>query len=96
MNTTIRYSFGVDVDYYARIGFDSFIRIVDTLGGVTVAVEGPLHDTFLKHEVHLEPSVHHLMRRLYHQALNLELIPKIPSRSCTCSLLSRIERGRIL
>ncbi|MFO7743346.1 MAG: LCP family protein [Anaerolineae bacterium] len=57
---TIRYNLGVDVDYYARIGFDSFIRIVDTLGGVTVAVECPLHDTFIQPELHLEPGMHQL------------------------------------
>lgn len=106
MKATIRYNLGVDVDYYARIGFDSFVKIVDTLGGVTVAVECPLHDTFLKREVHLEPGLHHLngsqalqyarsrhstsdfdrnrrqqqvLRGLYHQALDLGVIPKIPS-----------------
>jgi LCP family protein required for cell wall assembly len=106
MKATIRYNFGVDIDYYARIGFDSFVKIVDTLGGVTVAVECPLHDTFLKREVHLEPGILHLdgaqalqyarsrhstsdfdrnrrqqqvLRGLYRQALNLGVIPKIPS-----------------
>jgi LCP family protein required for cell wall assembly len=106
MKATIRYNFGVDIDYYARIGFDSFVEIVDTLDGVTVAVECPLHDTFLKQEVHLEPGIRHLggtealqyarsrhstsdfdrnrrqqqvLRGLYRQALNLGVIPKIPS-----------------
>jgi LCP family protein required for cell wall assembly len=60
LEATIRYNFGVEIDYYARIGFDSFVKIVDTLGGVTVAVECPLHDTFLKQEVHLEPGIRHL------------------------------------
>lgn len=46
IKATIRHNFGVEVDYYARVGFDSFVRIVDALGGVTVAVECPLHDTF--------------------------------------------------
>ena len=106
LEATIRYNFGVEIDYYARIGFNSFIKIVDTLGGVTVAVECPLHDTFLKNEVHLEPGIRHLdgtqalryvrsrhstsdfdrnrrqqqvLRGLYDQALNLDVIPKIPS-----------------
>ena len=46
MKATIRHNFGVEVDYYTRVGFDSFVKIVDALGGVTVAVECPLHDTF--------------------------------------------------
>jgi len=106
LEATIRYNFGVEIDYYARIGFNSFIKVVDTLGGVTVAVECPLHDTFLKNEVHLEPGIRHLdgtqalryvrsrhstsdfdrnrrqqqvLRGLYDQALNLDVIPKIPS-----------------
>jgi len=106
LEATVRYNFGVEIDYYARIGFDSFVKIVDTLGGVMVAVECPIHDTFLKQEVHLEPGVRHLdgtralqyarsrhttsdfdrhrrqqqvLRGLYRQALNLGIIPKIPS-----------------
>jgi LCP family protein required for cell wall assembly len=64
---TIRHNFGVDVDYYARVGFDSFVRIVDALGGVTVAVECPLHDTFPdsdspagQTDVDYEPGIHTL------------------------------------
>jgi LCP family protein required for cell wall assembly len=67
MKATIRHNFGVDVDYYARVGFDSFVKIVDTLGGVTVAVECPLHDTFPdasspsgQTDIDLEPGIHHL------------------------------------
>ncbi|MFW6135476.1 MAG: LCP family protein, partial [Chloroflexota bacterium] len=103
---TIRYNLGVEVDYYARIGFDSFIRIVDTLGGVTVAVECPLQDSLAGTELVLQPGMHHLdgrqalvyarsrrttsdfdrhrrqqqvLRGLYRRALNLDMIPKIPS-----------------
>jgi LCP family protein required for cell wall assembly len=46
MKATIRHNLGVEVDYYARVGFDSFVKIVDALGGVTVTIECPLHDTF--------------------------------------------------
>ena len=60
MKATIRYNLGVEIDYYARLGFNSFVKIVDTLGGVTVAVECPLHDTFVNPEVHLEPGLHQL------------------------------------
>jgi LCP family protein required for cell wall assembly len=67
MEATIRHNFGIDIDYYARVGFDSFIKIVDALGGVDVAVECPLHDTFPdprspsgQTDVDWEPGIHHL------------------------------------
>ncbi|NLF01864.1 MAG: LCP family protein [Anaerolineales bacterium] len=46
LRATIEYNFGVRIHYYARVGFDDFVRIVNTLGGVDVAVECPLSDTF--------------------------------------------------
>jgi len=67
MKATIRHNFGVEIDYYARVGFDSFVRIVDALGGVTVAIECPLHDTFPdatspsgQTDVDYEPGIHKL------------------------------------
>ena len=67
MEATIRHNFGIRIDYYARVGFDSFVKIVDALGGLDVAVECPLHDTFPdptspsgQTEVDWEPGVHHL------------------------------------
>jgi len=67
MEATVRHNFGVDIDYCARVGLDSFIKIFDALGGVTVAVECPLHDTFPdasspsgQTDVDLEPGMHHL------------------------------------
>jgi LCP family protein required for cell wall assembly len=67
MEATIRHNFGIDIDYHARVGFDSFIKIVDALGGVDVAVECPLHDAFpdpaspsRETEVDWEPGMHHL------------------------------------
>jgi LCP family protein required for cell wall assembly len=46
IKATIEYNLGVRIHYYVRVGFDSFVKIVDTLGGVDVAVECPLSDTF--------------------------------------------------
>jgi LCP family protein required for cell wall assembly len=67
MEATIRHNFGIHIDYYARVGFDSFTKIVDALGGVDVAVECPLHDTFPdpsspsgQTDVDWEPGIHHL------------------------------------
>lgn len=41
---TILYNFGIPIDYYARVGFDGFKQIVDTLGGVEIAVSCQLRD----------------------------------------------------
>lgn len=41
---TIAYNFGLSIDHYARLGFDSFSQVVDTLGGVEVVVNCPLTD----------------------------------------------------
>lgn len=41
---TIAYNFGLSIDHYARLGFDSFSQAVDTLGGVEVIVNCPLTD----------------------------------------------------
>jgi LCP family protein required for cell wall assembly len=46
LKDTVEYNLGIHVQYYVQVGFDGFIRIVDTLGGVNVAVECPLSDTF--------------------------------------------------
>jgi len=46
IKATIEYNFGIPIHYYALVGFDGFIKIVDALGGVDVAVECPLSDTF--------------------------------------------------
>ncbi|MBI3160342.1 MAG: LCP family protein [Chloroflexi bacterium] len=38
LKDTIRYSLGIQVNHVAMVGFDGFIQIVDTLGGVDVPV----------------------------------------------------------
>jgi LCP family protein required for cell wall assembly len=53
---TIEYNFGLSIDHYARIGFDGFKRIVDTLGGVEVVVNCPITDWRLK-SPELDPLV---------------------------------------
>ncbi|NLE43333.1 MAG: LCP family protein [Chloroflexi bacterium] len=112
LRATIEYNLGIRTHYYVRVGFDSFIKIVDALGGVDVAVECPLSDTFPdpdspngQSDIDLMPGIHHLsgkqalwyarsrwstsdfdrnrrqqqvLRSLYHQALSLDIIPKIP------------------
>lgn len=67
IKATIEYNFGIRAHYYARVGFDGFIKIVDALGGVEVAVECPLSDTFPDpdsptgaSDVNWQPGIHHL------------------------------------
>jgi LCP family protein required for cell wall assembly len=67
IKATLEYNLGVRVHYYVQVGFDGFIKIVDTLGGVDVAVECPLSDTFPdpdspngQTDVDWLPGIHHL------------------------------------
>ncbi|HEX9016973.1 MAG TPA: LCP family protein [Chloroflexota bacterium] len=41
---TIEQDFGLDIDYYARVDFRGFEKIVDTLGGIDVDVERAILD----------------------------------------------------
>ncbi|MBC7223530.1 MAG: LCP family protein, partial [Anaerolineae bacterium] len=41
---TIEYNYGVHVDYYVRVNFDGFERIIDTIGGVDIQVEKEIRD----------------------------------------------------
>lgn len=45
---TILYNFGIEIDYYARIGFEGFKQVVDALGGVELVVNCQLRDWRLK------------------------------------------------
>lgn len=44
MRETILYNFGIQVHYYAMIDFSGFKKVIDTLGGVTIAVDCPIQD----------------------------------------------------
>lgn len=44
LEQTILYNFGIPIHYHAQVNFDGFKRIVDLLGGVTMAVSCPLED----------------------------------------------------
>ena len=41
---TIEQNLGIRVHYYVRVGFDSFRKAVDTVGGVDIAVDCPLQE----------------------------------------------------
>jgi LCP family protein required for cell wall assembly len=67
VKATIEYNLGVRVHYFARVDFEGFVKLIDTLGGVDVVVDCELHDTFPdpdaaegQSDIDLEPGVHHL------------------------------------
>lgn len=46
LKQTIEYNLGIHVDYYARVDFAGFMKIVDTLGGIDVIANCPVEDVF--------------------------------------------------
>lgn len=54
VKATIEYNFGIPVHYYAAVDLKGFIKLIDTLGGVTIAVECPFPD------LELEPGIRHM------------------------------------
>jgi len=44
MSTTFEYNFGVKLDYYAKINVFTFLKMIDSLGGIDVAVAYPMTD----------------------------------------------------
>ena len=43
---TLQYNFGIPVQYYARVDFDGFKKLIDTVGGVDITADCPLYDIF--------------------------------------------------
>nr|BBH89489.1 hypothetical protein KTC_42400 [Thermosporothrix sp. COM3] len=60
---TIENQFGIPIDYYAWVGLDGFIKVIDTAGGVDVDVIHPMVDDTYPDDVH--SSDHSGYRRLY-------------------------------
>ncbi len=56
MKETIRYNLGIEIDHYARVDFDDFMRIVEELGGLEVSVDCAIADWRLK-SPDLDPTV---------------------------------------
>ena len=57
LKQTIEYNLGVHVDYYARVDFAGFIKIVDTLGGIDVAANCPIEDVFPDDPISEDPTI---------------------------------------
>ncbi|MDQ7024882.1 MAG: LCP family protein [Anaerolineae bacterium] len=47
MRQTIEYNFGIEIDYYARVDFNSFGAVIDSVGGIDVAVDCAIEDWML-------------------------------------------------
>lgn len=43
---TLQYNFGIPVQYYARVDFDGFKKLIDAVGGVSIVADCPLYDIF--------------------------------------------------
>ncbi len=62
---TVEYNFGIPVDYYVRINFQGFIKLIDLIGGIDVYVEKPINDptypdnNYGYDPLYIEPGWHH-------------------------------------
>jgi LCP family protein required for cell wall assembly len=43
---TLQYNFGIPVQYYARVDFEGYKKLIDAVGGVDVIADCPLYDIF--------------------------------------------------
>jgi LCP family protein required for cell wall assembly len=64
---TIELNLGIPIHYYARINFDGFEKVINTLGGVTVQVDCALEDIFPNRRsatgwsrFSIKPGIYHL------------------------------------
>lgn len=72
LEQTILYNFGIPIHYYARVDFEGYKEVVDTIGGVDINVSCRFHDWRLKspeldpelednwEQFTLEPGIHHM------------------------------------
>lgn len=62
---TVEYNLGVPVNYYVRVNFDGFVKLVDLIGGVDIYVEKVIDDptypgkNYDYDPLHIEPGQHH-------------------------------------
>lgn len=56
LTETIKYNLGLDIDGYARLNFNGFRTLVDSLGGIEIAVDCGIQDWRLR-EPDLDPQV---------------------------------------
>ena len=56
LRQTIFYNFGINVHYYARVNFSGFETIIDTLGGVDIAVDCAYRDYYPVNVLDSDPN----------------------------------------
>jgi LCP family protein required for cell wall assembly len=57
LKQTIQYNLGLHVDYYARVDFAGFMKIIDALGGIDVVADCPLQDVFPDDPITEDPTI---------------------------------------
>lgn len=62
---TIEQDFGIPIDYYAWVGLDGFIKVIDTVGGVDVDVLHPITDDAYPDDVGNTTGDIYAYKRLY-------------------------------
>ncbi len=46
LEQTLQYNFGIPFQYYARVDFEGYKKLIDSVGGVDVVADCPLYDIF--------------------------------------------------
>ncbi len=62
---TIQEDFGIPINYYAWVGLDGFVKVIDTVGGVDVDVLHPITDDTYPDDVGNHTSDIYAYKRLY-------------------------------
>lgn len=62
---TIEEDFGIPINYYAWVGLDGFIKVIDTVGGVDVDVLHPITDGQYPDDVGANANDPYAFKRLY-------------------------------
>ena len=60
VKATIQHNLGIPIHYYVRGSLLALISLVDTLGGIDVAVDCSLYDANFRPPVNLKPGVQHM------------------------------------
>ena len=62
---TIQQDFGIPINYYAWVGLDGFVKVIDTVGGVDVDVTHPITDDTYPDDVGNNTGDIYAYKRLY-------------------------------
>ena len=63
LRTTLAYAFDTEIDYYALVDFEGLVRLIETIGGVSVTLDEPLSDPTMhigKRGLRLKAGTHEL------------------------------------